>query len=44
MSKILRKLEGGAALTEQFAKDAGVDAFAPDAVTDTDIVKKWSTS
>jgi methanogenic corrinoid protein MtbC1 len=35
---------GGAALTEQFAKDAGVDAFAPDAVTGTDIVKKWSSS
>ena len=32
---------GGAALTEQFARDAGVDAFAPDAVTGTDIVKKW---
>jgi len=35
---------GGAALTEQFAKDAGVDAFAPDAVTGTDIIKKWSAS
>ncbi|MGB2884183.1 MAG: cobalamin-dependent protein [Dehalococcoidia bacterium] len=34
---------GGAALTEQFAKAAGVDAFAPDAVTGTDIVKKWSS-
>lgn len=34
---------GGAALTEQFARDAGVDAFAPDAVTGTDIVKKWSS-
>jgi methanogenic corrinoid protein MtbC1 len=34
---------GGAALTEQFAKDAGVDAFAPDAVTGTDIIKKWSS-
>ena len=34
---------GGAALTEQFAKNAGVDAFAPDAVTGTDIVKKWSS-
>ena len=34
---------GGAALTEQFAEDAGVDAFAPDAVTGTDIVKKWSS-
>jgi 5-methyltetrahydrofolate--homocysteine methyltransferase len=35
---------GGAALTEQFAQDAGVDAFAPDAVTGTDIIKKWATS
>lgn len=35
---------GGAALTEQFAKDAGVDAFAPDAVTGTDIIKEWSAS
>ena len=35
---------GGAALTEQFAKDAGVDAFAPDAVTGTDIIKGWSPS
>ncbi len=35
---------GGAALTEQFAKDTGVDAFAPDAVTGTDIIKGWSAS
>ena len=35
---------GGAALTEQFAQNAGVDAFAPDAVTGTDIIKKWATS
>jgi methanogenic corrinoid protein MtbC1 len=35
---------GGAALTKQFAKDAGADAFAPDAVTGTDIIKKWSVS
>jgi 5-methyltetrahydrofolate--homocysteine methyltransferase len=34
---------GGAALTEQFARAAGVDAFAPDAVTGTDIVRKWSS-
>jgi 5-methyltetrahydrofolate--homocysteine methyltransferase len=33
---------GGAALTEKFAQDVGVDAFAPDAVTGTDIIKKWS--
>jgi dimethylamine corrinoid protein len=35
---------GGAALTENFAREVGADAFAPDAVTGTDIVKKWSTS
>jgi methanogenic corrinoid protein MtbC1 len=35
---------GGAALTEQFAKSVGADAFAPDAVTGTDIVKRWSSS
>ncbi len=33
---------GGAALTEQFAQTVGADAFAPDAVTGTDIVKGWS--
>jgi len=35
---------GGAALTEQFARDVGADAFAPDAVTGTDIIKKWGAS
>jgi methanogenic corrinoid protein MtbC1 len=40
----VRVIIGGAALTEDFAKSAGVDAFAPDAVTGTDIVKKWSAS
>ncbi len=35
---------GGAALTEGFARGVGVDAFAPDAVTGTDIIKKWSAS
>ena len=35
---------GGAALTKQFAKDVGADAFAPDAVTGIDIIKKWSVS
>ncbi len=35
---------GGAALTEQFALEVGADAFAPDAITGTDIVKAWSTS
>ena len=33
---------GGAALTEAFARDVGADAFAPDAITGTDIVKQWS--
>lgn len=32
---------GGAAMTEKYAREAGVDAFAPDAVTGTDIVKGW---
>lgn len=35
---------GGAALTQEFAKNVGADAFAPDAVTGTDIIKKWSAS
>ena len=35
---------GGAALTEQYARSIGVDAFAPDAVTGTDIIKAWSSS
>jgi methanogenic corrinoid protein MtbC1 len=35
---------GGAALTAQFAGEAGADAFAPDAITGTDIVKEWSRS
>lgn len=33
---------GGAALTERYASEIGVDAFAPDAVTGTDIVNGWS--
>jgi len=33
---------GGAALTEQFAQEVGADAFAPDAIPGTDIVKAWS--
>jgi methanogenic corrinoid protein MtbC1 len=35
---------GGAALTEQFAREVAADAFAPDAVTGTDIVKGWSAA
>jgi len=33
---------GGAALTEEFAREIGADAFAPDAVTGTDLVRGWS--
>jgi methanogenic corrinoid protein MtbC1 len=33
---------GGAALTAGFARQAGADAFAPDAVTGTDIIREWS--
>ena len=33
---------GGAALTEGFARQAGADAFAPDAVTGTDTIRQWS--
>ncbi len=33
---------GGAALTESFASEVQADAFAPDAVTGTDIIKRWS--
>lgn len=33
---------GGAALTEGFARQAGADAFAPDAVTGCDIIRGWS--
>ena len=35
---------GGAALTEEFAQEVGADAFAPDAITGTDIIKVWSAS
>jgi len=37
----VKVIVGGAALTEGFARDVGADAFAPDAVTGTDIIKKW---
>ena len=33
---------GGAALTEEFAQEVGADAFAPDAITGTDIIRRWS--
>jgi 5-methyltetrahydrofolate--homocysteine methyltransferase len=32
---------GGAALTEEFAREVGADAFAPDAVTGTGIIRGW---
>jgi len=35
---------GGAALTEGFAREVGADAFAPDAVTGTEIIRAWSES
>ncbi len=38
----LKVIIGGAAITEDFAKDVGADAFAPDAVTGTDILRDWS--
>lgn len=38
----LRVIVGGAALTDRFARDVGADAFAPDAVTGTNIIKGWS--
>ncbi len=33
---------GGAALSERTARDIGADAFAPDAITGLDIIKRWS--
>ncbi|MHA1309628.1 MAG: cobalamin B12-binding domain-containing protein [Candidatus Helarchaeota archaeon] len=33
---------GGAAITEEFARSIGADAFAPDAITGIDIIKKWA--
>ncbi len=38
----LKIIVGGAALTEKFSLEVGADAFAPDAVTGTDIVRGWS--
>jgi 5-methyltetrahydrofolate--homocysteine methyltransferase len=40
----IKVIIGGAALTQQFADDVGADAFAPDAVTGTDILVEWSAS
>lgn len=33
---------GGAAITEDLAREAGADAFAPDAVTGTRIIRGWT--
>ena len=33
---------GGAALSQRVADDIAADAFAPDAITGLDIIKKWS--
>jgi len=38
----LKVVIGGAALSERAARDVGADAFAPDAVTGVDMMKKWS--
>jgi methanogenic corrinoid protein MtbC1 len=38
----LKVVIGGAALSERVARDVGADAFAPDAVTGVDMMKKWS--
>ena len=35
---------GGAALTEEFAREVGADAFAPDAVSGTEIIRSWGES
>jgi len=40
----VKVIVGGAALTEKFAREVGADAFAPDAITGTDIIKVWSAS
>lgn len=38
----LKLIIGGAAMTEEFAREIGVDAFAPDAVTGTEQIREWS--
>jgi methanogenic corrinoid protein MtbC1 len=35
---------GGAALSERSAQNAAADAFAPDAITGLDVIKKWSAA
>jgi 5-methyltetrahydrofolate--homocysteine methyltransferase len=43
LREAVRVVIGGAALTEEFAREIGADAFAPDAVTGTDIIRGWSS-
>lgn len=40
----LKVIIGGAALTNRFAMEVGADAFAPDAVTGTEIIRQWGAS
>jgi methanogenic corrinoid protein MtbC1 len=40
----LKVVIGGAAISERVARDVGADAFAPDAVTGVDMMKKWSAA
>jgi len=40
----VKVIVGGAGLTDAFARETGADAFAPDAVTGTDIIKSWRVS
>ena len=44
LRKASNVIVGGAALTEDFAREVGADAFAPDAVTGTEIIRAWSES
>ena len=43
LRETVRVVIGGAALTQEFANEIGADAFAPDAVTGTDIIRGWSS-
>lgn len=40
----LRVIVGGAAITEEVARQVGADAFASDAVTGTDILRMWTSA
>jgi methanogenic corrinoid protein MtbC1 len=42
LREAVKVIIGGAALTERFADEAGADAFAADAITGVDFIKKWS--